>query len=270
MLMNRQNSSFSSLSSWSNNVDLFGDTKILSSSQRLLNIDPNARQPSDYESVLDDLFLDAPVSTQSQFFDEREYSPVNSTIATPSPSVDFNRSPQQYQYCDSAGPSRLMTNTYPIQIEPAQEAPPPYDAIKNERFTESPQSDSPTHFSQSSRVSQSNHRSVSSSVNSRFSAGPYGRFKDDSGKIDIHQIPDETERKKVLEKREKNRIAAARARNRKREKTEILEEEKANVQNQINSVDIETQRLTNLRNTLRVVANEHDKLCPYLAKHSYH
>jgi len=37
--------------------------------------------------------------------------------------------------CDTPGTSRIMTNTYPIQIEPAQEAPPPYDAVKNERFT---------------------------------------------------------------------------------------------------------------------------------------
>jgi hypothetical protein len=203
---------------------------------------------------LDDLFLDVPVTSgQSRFFDD---SPITS-----SPSVEFNPSPQEYSLiCDTPGTSRLMTNTYPIQIEPAQEAPPPYDTVKNERFTESPPSDSSTTMP---------HARTQLERPSRFNAGPYGRFKDDSGKIDIHQIPDQNERRKVLEKREKNRIAAARARNRKREKTEILEDEKAKIQSQINTVQDETQRLRNLRNTLRVVANEHDKLCPYLSK-SYH
>lgn len=146
-----------------------------------------------------------------------------------------------------------MTNAFPISIpnEQAQEAPPPYDTVKNERITESPQSDSGRDRPQ------------------RLYAGPYGRFKDDSGKIDIHQIPDMNERRKVLEKREKNRVAAARARTRKREKTDVLEEEKAKIESEMSLVQRETQRLQNLRNTLRVVSNEHDKLCPYLGNKSY-
>lgn len=77
------------------------------------------------------------------------------------------------------------------------------------------------------------------------------------------------ERRKVLEKREKNRVAAARARTRKREKTDVLEEEKAKIESEMSLVQRETQRLQNLRNTLRVVSNEHDKLCPYLGNKSY-
>jgi hypothetical protein len=210
-----------------------------------LNPESSVREREDIESVFDDLLYNQGPS--SSFFPS---SPIRSSPP------DFI-TPEYNPICDLGDGGRSLPSEFTIPNEPALDRPPSYDEIKHERISGSPQSDS------------SQPMPGSTGHPPRFIAGPYGKFKDDSGKIDIGKITDPAERRKVLEKREKNRIAAARARNRKREKTEDLEEEKAQLSQQISGLDAETQRLRDLRNTLNVVLNEHDKLCPFLRNHRY-
>ena len=78
------------------------------------------------------------------------------------------------------------------------------------------------------------------------------------------QINDPEEKRKVLEKREKNRIAAARARNRKKERTEELEEQESLLRSRIAATESDLERLRHLRHKLHVVSQEHEKLCQFL------
>ena len=67
----------------------------------------------------------------------------------------------------------------------------------------------------------------------------------------------------MLEKREKNRAAAAKARKRKQHQLENLENEKLKVQSAINKAVEEVREAQTLRNTLKTIFDEHDRVCAY-------
>jgi len=97
----------------------------------------------------------------------------------------------------------------------------------------------------------------------RHKSGQYADIKNDAGKIQEDYISDDEERRRVLEKREKNRAAAAKARKRKQEQLDNLENEKLKVQSAINKAVEEVREAQKLRNTLKTIFDEHDRVCAY-------
>lgn len=97
----------------------------------------------------------------------------------------------------------------------------------------------------------------------RHKSGQYADIKNDAGKIQEDYISDDQERKRVLEKREKNRTAAAKARKRKQTQLENLEKEKLKVQAAINKAVDDVREAQKLRNTLKTIFDEHDRVCAY-------
>ena len=77
------------------------------------------------------------------------------------------------------------------------------------------------------------------------------------------QISDPAERERVLEKREKNRVAAEKARFKKRVRIDELEREKQKIEEVIASEDIQLSRIKTLLGTLRVAFQEHDRVCRF-------
>merc|ERR1712035_182041 len=90
--------------------------------------------------------------------------------------------------------------------------------------------------------------------------GPYDNLKDPSGKINLELISDENERKKVEEKRLKNRVAAEKSRKRKKEQTERLESDAQRLRIENEQAIADLNRLKQLARKLRVVQSEHEKL----------
>ena len=71
------------------------------------------------------------------------------------------------------------------------------------------------------------------------------------------------ERERVLEKREKNRIAAEKARHKKKEKIDELEREKMKLQHLIQMSDLEELKVRRNLDYLRVSFQEHEKVCRF-------
>lgn len=141
--------------------------------------------------------------------------------------------PPEYKPLKAAmpGPSHLYTNPNPPKIEVGSYNDPD-KSVHNKAF---------------------GHRS-----------GPYDRFKDNSGKINVALIDDNTEKQRVLEKRRKNRRAAARSRTKKKERIDELESEKNSLERELWEYNNEIEILTRKRNNLRIAAEEHHRICEYL------
>lgn len=214
------------------------------------------RERQDYESVLDDLFRDQPVPSVQYNYNDSERE---NRLAQESPAEWIN-SPQNYSPLSDLSGTARPPSFQSIPTEPARGQPPPYETVKNERVNVSPVQDIelPSYSGSIVRYNQNRSRP------GRHERGPYGQYKDDSGKIDITKINDPEEKRKVLEKREKNRIAAARARNRKKERTEELEEQESLLRSRIAATESDLERLRHLRHKLHVVSQEHEKLCQFL------
>merc|ERR1712235_176670 len=132
------------------------------------------------------------------------------------------------------------------------------------KFLGSPMSD----CSHSSRISGELIPSTSKSTpknrhyrGGRIRSGPYEKYKDESGKIKVEEISDPIERERVLEKREKNRIAAEKARQKKRERIDELEREKKRLEELIAASDLDATRIQRNLDYLRVSFQEHEKVC---------
>jgi len=95
----------------------------------------------------------------------------------------------------------------------------------------------------------------------RIRSGPYEKYKDESGKIKVEEIADPIERERVLEKREKNRVAAEKARQKKRERIDELEREKKRLEELIAASDLDATRIQRNLDYLRVSFQEHEKVC---------
>jgi hypothetical protein len=100
--------------------------------------------------------------------------------------------------------------------------------------------------------------------------GHYDQYKDGSGKIKLELIEDDEERKRVEEKRFKNKEAAAKSRKRKKEQTEQLESDVNQLRAKTAEVEKELVRLRNLTRKLRAVKSEHEKICPRQRFIEYH
>jgi len=153
-----------------------------------------------------------------------------------------------------------------VQIIPAEVAKNPPPAYENVVSTDqgSPMSD----CSHSSRISGELIPSTSkpSTKNrhyrgGRIRSGPYEKYKDESGKIKVEEIADPIERERVLEKREKNRVAAEKARQKKRERIDELEREKKRLEELIAASDLDAVRIQRNLDYLRVSFQEHEKVC---------
>ena len=81
------------------------------------------------------------------------------------------------------------------------------------------------------------------------------------------KISDPTEREKVLEKREKNRIAAEKARYKKKERIDTLEEQMTNLESLIGAADDDYARTKRYLDLLRVSFQEHEKVCHFKKMH---
>ena len=158
--------------------------------------------------------------------------------------------------------------------------------------TESASQHFPQHFPgiHSSRYSDQqmiSHCPITQRANKR-RPGPYDRIKDQSGKINLElvgilrdplnkgppvngfiQIHDAEERKRVQDKRLKNRVAAEKSRTRKKEQTRRLEDDANRLRLDNEHVTNELQQLKQLARKLRVVQSEHEKLCEF-AQQSAH
>ena len=77
------------------------------------------------------------------------------------------------------------------------------------------------------------------------------------------KIADPAERERVLEKREKNRVAAEKARFKKRERIDELEKEKKRIEDLISMEDSGIVKVKLLLDTLRVSFQEHEKVCRF-------
>merc|ERR1712035_308083 len=99
--------------------------------------------------------------------------------------------------------------------------------------------------------------------------GPYDNLKDPSGKINLELISDENERKKVEEKRMKNRQAAEKSRKRKKEQTERLESDATRLRIDNEKILVELARLKQLARKLRAVQSEHEKICEFSQVNQY-
>ena len=75
------------------------------------------------------------------------------------------------------------------------------------------------------------------------------------------KIDDPIERERVLEKREKNRVAAEKARQKKRERIDELEREKKRLEEMIAASDLDAVRIQRNLDYLRVSFQEHEKVC---------
>ena len=75
------------------------------------------------------------------------------------------------------------------------------------------------------------------------------------------KIADPIERERVLEKREKNRVAAEKARQKKRERIDELEREKKRLEELIAASDLDAVRIQRNLDYLRVSFQEHEKVC---------
>lgn len=82
------------------------------------------------------------------------------------------------------------------------------------------------------------------------------------------QIHDEEERKRVEDKRLKNRVAAEKSRKRKKEQTERLESDAQRLRIENEQAIADLNRLKQLARKLRVVQSEHEKLCEFSQSHS--
>ncbi|XP_076442966.1 uncharacterized protein LOC143281606 [Babylonia areolata] len=71
---------------------------------------------------------------------------------------------------------------------------------------------------------------------------------------------------KMLEKREKNRVAAQKCRNKKREKTETLEKSVSRLEQRQERLKEEVQKLRDERETLEEIINVHGMFCPKIRK----
>ena len=68
---------------------------------------------------------------------------------------------------------------------------------------------------------------------------------------------------RMEEKRLKNREAAAKSRQRKKEKTESLQNEVVSLRAQSKAVEKDLSRLRALSRKLRAIQSEHEKICPH-------
>ena len=84
-----------------------------------------------------------------------------------------------------------------------------------------------------------------------------------NGTDQYFQIDDDEERKRVEEKRIKNREAATKSRQRKKEKAELLENEVNALRAETLKVEEELSRLKTLTRKLRAIQSEHEKICPH-------
>ena len=82
------------------------------------------------------------------------------------------------------------------------------------------------------------------------------------------KIHDEEERKRVEDKRLKNRVAAEKSRKRKKEQTERLESDAQRLRIENEQAIADLNRLKQLARKLRVVQSEHEKLCEFSQSHS--
>jgi len=145
--------------------------------------------------------------------------------------------------------------------EVVHKPPPSYDAIAIESRVSPPRIERPVVLSSPVVKSAGTYRS------SRVRSGPYEKYKDESGKICVEQIADPNERVRVLEKREKNRVAAEKARHKKKEKIETLETEKRRLEAIIREADEELSRKQRHLDLLKVSFQEHEKVCHFKKVH---
>lgn len=145
--------------------------------------------------------------------------------------------------------------------EVVHKPPPSYDAIAIESRVSPPRIETPVVLSKPPLKSVGTYRS------SRVRSGPYEKYKDESGKICVEQIADPNERVRVLEKREKNRVAAEKARHKKKEKIETLEAEKCRLEAIIREADEELARKKRHLDLLKVSFQEHEKVCHFKKVH---
>jgi len=145
--------------------------------------------------------------------------------------------------------------------EIVQRPPPSYDAIASESKVSPPRLDCPSHSATHVKPPKRTYRP------SRPRSGPYEKYKDESGKIRVEKISDPTEREKVLEKREKNRIAAEKARYKKKERIDTLEEEKTNLENHIRAANDDYAKTKRYLDLLKVSFHEHEKVCHFKKMH---
>jgi len=163
----------------------------------------------------------------------KEYSPSNASSMYPSPP-----------------PPPIPT------VEVAQKPPPAYENFAQQSRAATPVNE------QSSRLSPKTlpRRGYQSQ---RIRSGPYEKYKDESGKIQVDQIADPEERERVLEKREKNRIAAEKARTKKKTKIDFLESEKRRLLALIDAEDAELTTKRRKLDLLKVSFQEHEKVCSF-------
>ena len=142
-------------------------------------------------------------------------------------------------------------------------------------------------------------RTYRPSTSTRVRSGPYEKYKDESGKIRVEQVKnhskiiyslfrliinervwitlvqkliqtiqivDPNEREKVLEKREKNRVAAEKARYKKKERIDTLETEKNRLDDLIKAADDELSKKRRYLDLLKVSFQEHEKVCHFFTK----
>jgi len=149
--------------------------------------------------------------------------------------------------------------------QPALGNPPAYnEVVKHENLMSQPAS--PEDHKRLRKIPATRRR-PKEKLPERHKSGQYADIKNDAGKIQEDYISDEEERKRVLEKREKNRAAAAKARKRKQNQLENLENEKQKLQSAINKAIDEVREAQTLRNTLRTIFDEHDRVCAYRQIH---
>jgi len=183
--------------------------------------------------------------------------PTNTTLEELIDQVVFPESTTK-EYSPSTA-SRLYPSPPPPPVptvEVAQKPPPAY-----ENFAQKSRASTPTN-DQSSRLSPKNS-SRRMYQSHRVRSGPYEKYKDESGKIQVDQIADPEERERVLEKREKNRIAAEKARTKKKTKIDFLEGEKRRLSALIDAEDAELMRKRRKLDLLKVSFQEHEKVCSF-------
>lgn len=168
-----------------------------------------------------------------------------------------NECPSAYQSAPPPPPSLPPITAAEI----VQRPPPSYEAIASESKVSPPRIECPsqptTHVKPPKRTSRP----------SRVRSGPYEKYKDESGKIRVEQISDPTEREKVLEKREKNRIAAEKARYKKKERIDTLEEKKSDLEAMIRAADDDYAKTKRYLDLLKVSFQEHEKVCHFKKMH---
>lgn len=222
----------------------------------IINSESNQNENEQIEQIdtfLEDLGTGQQFNQTDDLFDQIVYRPGEYSVRQ----LSREESSPKMECSYHSPPPPLPSIT---TAEVVHNPPPSYDAIASESKVSPPRVDTSVQI-----VTTTAKRTYRPST-SRVRSGPYEKYKDESGKIRVEQIIDPNEREKVLEKREKNRVAAEKARYKKKERIDTLETEKKRLDDLIKATDDELSKKRRYLDLLKVSFQEHEKVCHFFTK----